>query len=302
MGMRVAELPRDSAVRVLTHRTDVDGVVCAAIVLRRFPKALICTGEPKEDLAGEYDIVVDLPLKRGLRTKVWIDHHQTGNEGGTADEIVHDPNAPSAARLVAQYLGVGGELAELADRADSASYQSQPPVGEEESYDPAWDINDAVKEIKEDSRFVELAQVLASRGVDAVRRKFQREIARTRELRKRADELANRAWNVVRETGADTAVLRMPGGDLSSPTVSGRVVFSLYERGIKCCAVFYEGGCWFNVRKDLSGPDVSAIAKRFGGGGHPKSAGAPIDHDRVEAVVEELRKSGLCPVVVDLRV
>jgi hypothetical protein len=299
--MHVRELPRDAEIRVLTHRADVDGVVCAAIVLRRFPRAVIRTGEPKEDLAGEYDMVVDLPLKRGLRVRVWIDHHQTGNEGGQADEVIHDPKARSAAGLLARYLGTGTELAELADRADSAGYQSPPPTGDEAGYDPAWDINDAVKAIEGDSRFVELARILSSGGVEAVRRAFGEEIARTRELRRRADELADRAWEAVRSAGADAAILLMPGGELSSPTVSGRVVFSLYDRGVKCCAVFYEGGCWFNVRKDFEGVDASAIAKRFGGGGHRKSAGAPIGPEQLESVKREFERASLRPAVVDLR-
>jgi nanoRNase/pAp phosphatase (c-di-AMP/oligoRNAs hydrolase) len=70
---------------------------------------------------------------------------------------------------------------------------------------------------------------------------------------------------------------------------------------IKASVVFYEGGCWINARRDFGGLDASEIAKRYGGGGHRVSAGAPIGPDKLENIKLEFERAGLKPMVVDLR-
>jgi hypothetical protein len=310
------ELPREARVRALVDIEDVDGVICAALILKRFPNAIIETASVKgvriegrviaksvDEMAGEYDIVADLSLPRSVGARIWVDHHLSAIQEGKCEERIYDPSAKSAAGLLARYLGIeAGELGEIADRADSVSYLTEPPLGFEPGYDPAWDVNDAVKAISSSERFLELAKALASEGLEGVREKFRAELAHTRALRTRAEKAVRTISKQVKEQGADSLILLMPRVERRGSTVSAHIVFSLYRRReIKAAAVFYEGGCWINVGGGFDGLDASAVAKRLGGGGHRVSAGAPIGPDKLEDIKREFEKVGLKALVVDLR-
>ncbi len=288
--------------KVLTHSEDVDGVICAALILKRFPRATVETGTYREELSGEYDIVVDLPLPKLLKTRVWIDHHRNPVQEGESEEKIYNPEAKSAASLLAGYLGMEGDkLVQIANRADSVSYLTEPPTGMVEGYDPAWDVNDVVKAISTIERFRELAGTLALKGVASVRREFEDELSYTRNLRRKAGEVVQMISKKVKEQNSDAPIIIMPPGEMNSSTVSGHIVFSLYREGAKACAVFYEGGCWLNARDDFNKIDASEIMARFGGGGHRKSAGSSIGPEKSEEVKRELEKAGLKPLIIDLR-
>jgi len=297
------ELPKDARVRALTHSEDVDGVICAALIFKRFPRAIIETGTYREELSGEYDIVVDLPLPKLIKTRVWIDHHRNPVQEGESEEKIYNPDAKSAASLLAGYLGMKeDELVQIADRADSVSYLTEPPTGMVEGYDPAWDVNDVVKAISTIERFRELARTLALEGVASVRKEFEDELSYTRNLRRKAGEVTQMISKKVKEQKSDAPIIIMPPGEMNSSTVSGNIVFSLYRKGVaKACAIFYEGGCWLNVREDFNKIDASEIMARFGGGGHRKSAGSSIGPEKSEEIRRELEKAGLKPLVIDLR-
>jgi len=287
--------------RVLTHGEDVDGVVCAALALRCYPKAIIRTAKPSTRLAGRYDLVVDLPLQRSLTTVVWVDHHATGDEGGTCTVRVHDPTARSAAGILARHLGIKAEeLVEIADRADSAKYSTPPPLSlKARGYDPAWEVNDAIKATKSRKRFIELAKVLAFGSIEALKKEFSAEISRTREARRGAEKAVKWISKLVEKRKPNSMIILMPPSE--SSTASGHLVFSLYPKGIKAFAVFYEKGCWLSVAKGFDGLDASELARRYGGGGHPKSAGARIGANRLGDIKREFDRAGLSTLVVDLR-
>lgn len=306
--MSVRDLEGHSRIRVLTHGEDVDGVACAALLLKRFPNAVVDVAIPKRDLRGSYDVVVDLPLPKMLEARLWVDHHSATIEEGRCEEKIYDPTAPSAAGLLARYLGLAGdELAAIADRADSASYLSESPKELGGSYDPAWDVNDAVKSITSKERFVELARVLASRGAAAVKEVFEEEISYTRRLRRAAEEVVREVSELAAGEGRpDSYIIIVPPMERGGSTFSGHMVFSLYRMGAKASAVFYgqkpsREGCWINVAKGFEGLDASAIAEKYGGGGHRSSAGAPIGPERMEEIRREFERAGLHPIVVDLR-
>jgi len=292
-----------NGIKILTHGEDVDGVICAALILKRFPNATVDTGTYREELSGEYDIVVDLPLPKLIKTRVWIDHHSNPVQEGKSKKKIYNPEAKSAASLLADYLGMEEDkLVQIADRADSVSYLTEPPTGMVEGYDPAWDVNDAVKAISTIERFRELARALALEGLASVRGKFEDELSYTRNLRRKAGEAVQMISKKVKEQKSDAAIIIMPPGEMDSSTVSGHIVFSLYREGVaKACAVFYEGGCWLNTRADFDKIDASEIMKRFGGGGHPKSAGSSIGPEKSGEVKRELEKAGLKPLIIDLR-
>lgn len=297
-------LPKEASVKVLTDIEDVDGVVCAALILRRFPNAIIETGSAKGGgMGGKYDIVVDLPLGRSIETYAWVDHHFSTVQEGKSKEKVYDPSAKSAAGLLARYLGIeASELAEIANRADSVSYSTDAPLELKGDYDPAWDVNDAVKAISSSERFVELAKALALEGAEGARKNFEAEISHTRELRRMAEGVVQTVSQKIEEQKSNSLILLMPPVERRGSTVSGHIVFSLYRRGvIKASVVFFAGGCWINTDRNFGGLDSSKIAQKYGGGGHRMSAGAPIGLEKLEDIKLELERAGLKPIVVDLR-
>lgn len=297
------KLPRDARIKVLVDIEDVDGVVCAALIFKRFPRAIVETGSAKRGgMSGEYDIIVDLPLLKSLSAHTWIDHHRDAVQDGECVEKIYDPSARSAANLLASHLGVQeSELVELADRADSVSYLTEPPLELEGNYDPAWDINDAVKAILSSEQFRELARTLAFEGLAAVRKKFRDELSHTRGLRRRAEGAVQTISKKIEEQRSDSLIMFMPPIERRGSTVSGHIVFSLYRKGVKAAAVFFEGGCWLTVRKDFHKMNASKIAGRFGGGGHRRSAVAPIGLEKLGDIKIEFGKVGLKPTVIDLR-
>jgi hypothetical protein len=305
--MLVRDLDRGARISVLTHGEDVDGVVCAALLLKRFPNAAIDVAVPRRDLSGSYDVVADLPLPKMLEARLWVDHHAATIEEGRCEERIYDPSAPSAAGLLAGYLGLGGdELAAIADRADSAGYLSGSPRELRGDYDPAWDVNDAVKSITSKERFVELARVLATRGAAGAREAFEEEISHTRWLRGRAEEAVGEILRIAGERRPDSYIIVVPPIERGGSTFSGHIVFSLYGAGARASAVFYgqkpgREGCWINVAKGFRALDASAIAEKYGGGGHASSAGAPIGPEKVDEIRREFERAGLNPLVVDLR-
>ena len=291
----------NARIRVLTHSEDVDGVVCAALVLKCYPKAIIRTAKPSTRLVGRYNLVVDLPLKRSFTTSVWVDHHATGDEGGKCAVRVHDPKARSAAGILANYLGIKAEeLVEIANRADSAKYSTPPPLSlKARGYDSAWEVNDAIKATKSRKRFIELAKVLAFGSIEALKKEFSAEISHTRKARRGAEKAVKWISKLVEKRKPDSMIILTPPSD--SSTASGHLVFSLYPKGIKVFAVFYEKGCWFSVAKGFDGLDASELASKYGGGGHSKSAGARIGTNRLGDIKREFERAGLSTLVVDLR-
>jgi oligoribonuclease NrnB/cAMP/cGMP phosphodiesterase (DHH superfamily) len=296
-------LPLETRVRVLTHMDDVDGLVSAALVLRRFPNALIKTFTKWKKMKGEYDIIVDLPLLKSLKTHVWIDHHRGTIQEGKCEERVHDSDAKSAASLLAKYLNLKeDELVGIANRADSASYLTDAPLDFKKSYDPAWDVNDAVKAITSSRRFGELAKVLAREELEGVRRKFKAEISHIRRLRRKAEKIVQMLSKRVEEQKPDSMILLMPKAERRGSAIGGYIVFSLYRKGLKAFAMFTASGfCWINVRKGFKKIDCFKVVRRYEGTGHRFVGGAQIGIEKLDEIKHEFKKAGLKPMIVDLR-
>lgn len=303
MSEKLVEKASEDRIEAITHIEDVDGVICGALILKKFPDAELEGGLPRPDsFDKEYDFITDLPLPEGVRTTVWIDHHANTSTGGECEEGVYDPSAKSVAGLVAKFLDIeNDELVPLAERADSASYFTKPPTDEgEEGYDPAWDVNDAVKEVGSEEEFVELAETLAFEGVGKIGERFGDEISRTRTKRRKAERMFEVISEHLEGKGIDAPIIVSPSEELNNMTAWGHIVFSLYEGGVKACAIFFDGRCWLNARKDFEGINAGKIMQKHGGGGHEKSAGAPIGSDEAEAIREELEDAGLSSTIIDL--
>jgi nanoRNase/pAp phosphatase (c-di-AMP/oligoRNAs hydrolase) len=125
----------DNKFRLVT-RMDFDGVVCGALFNELEMIEDIFFAEPNLMQAGKVDIsdrdiTANLPYIDGVH--LCFDHHISESERvGVKDNLIIDPNAPSAARVVYDYYGGAEKLPEISpelmnevDKADSAQYTQE---------------------------------------------------------------------------------------------------------------------------------------------------------------------------------
>lgn len=267
----------------LVHGSDADGVVCAALFLRRYPEGKVVLAEPWELRPAwrcwfnwvAWDFVADLPCP--FRAKLHVDHHKTGRP--CAKREFFSPGAPSAASLAIGALGLGGDavalrLVELANECDTASIKSRE----------AWDLNDAVKGSSPEDRVL-LARLLAAEGAGALSYPAVRQwIEVNRARRQRAFELASRVR--VR----DYVFVKLNVDDERFPIRA--FMLNLEERGAKLTCVITPRRGRFKIhlgsRYD-SGVDCAELAMRVGGGGHSHAAGATVED--VDAALRRLAEA-----------
>lgn len=116
----------------LITRSDLDGIVCAALLREAGIVDEIKFAHPKDMQDGtidvtENDVITNLPYQP--KAHMVFDHHASEIErtGGNAKNLVNDPTAPSAAHVVFRHFG-GAEkfpnitkgLMDAADKIDSA--------------------------------------------------------------------------------------------------------------------------------------------------------------------------------------
>ena len=121
--------------RLLT-RADFDGVVSGALLHERDMVDEVAFAEPGEMQMGRVavtgnDITANLPYVE--EAHLCFDHHASEVERvGPRDNLIIDPDAPSAARVVYEYYGgetgfplISKEMMAAVDKADSAQYTEE---------------------------------------------------------------------------------------------------------------------------------------------------------------------------------
>ncbi|RLF12498.1 MAG: Fis family transcriptional regulator [Thermoprotei archaeon] len=258
----------------LSHSGDADGIICAALFLRRI-RGVVVLAEPYEVQGGswlntfKWDYVLDLPCPP--KAAVFIDHHKTNKPSPSVVEVYHDPKAPSAASLAVKAFKleedpVASRLVELANECDTANIVSEE----------AWDLNDAVKGSSRGDR-VKLAKLLSQMGVEALKLPEVRKwIAKNREKRERTRQVADKI------PVEDSIFIELDSEEDISPR---NLMITLEKRGAKVTCVVSKRNGKYKVHlgsREDSGVDCSEIASKIGGGGHKYAAGA---------TVEDLRKA-----------
>ncbi|MCS7139394.1 MAG: DHHA1 domain-containing protein [Candidatus Nezhaarchaeota archaeon] len=264
-----AKLTRRSV--CLSHSSDVDGIVCAALFLRATKgKGLVVLAEPYEIKSRgswtkvfKWDYVLDLPCPS--RASVFIDHHETNKPTPTVNEAYYDPKAPSAASLAVKAFKleddqVARKLIELANECDTANIVS----------DEGWDLNDAVKGSPISER-VKLAKLLSEMGIEALRLpEVQKWISRNRERRERTRQLADKI------PIEDSVFIELDGENDISPR---NLMITLERKGAKVTCVITPRNGKYKIHlgsREDSGIDCSKLASKIGGGGHRYAAGATV--------------------------
>ena len=255
---------------ILSHSGDADGILSAAIALRKFGDAEVELAEPYEIQKGglfnlfdiiQWDIVADLPCPKGA--KLWIDHHKTNKPCGK--RYVYDPSAPCAAVLVLKALGleddeVARRLAEIAVQTDTASIRDEV----------AWKVYDAVKGSNRDGRLF-LVKLFARQGLKALEQPtVQKFMVNGRNRRENSEK----------------AALRIPEGiipfiyiDKHGLVFARMMLWYLQLRGFKLMFTVRRVSPreWsISIGRGDDSIDCSEIAAKLGGGGHSAAAGATV--------------------------
>ncbi|MCD6458832.1 MAG: Fis family transcriptional regulator [Thermoproteales archaeon] len=265
----------------LSHEEDADGIVSAALFLRKYPEAILVLGRPQEIRRDKlnwinlftWDFVADLPCPK--KAKIRVDHHKTNTP--CAEIEYYDPEAPCAAILALKALKLENDpemvrLVKLAIQTDTANIKE----------DDAWDLNDAVKGAGYKGRLW-LAQALAREGLSALKNdRVKKWIEKNRRRREKTEKIA--ALINVKEI---TLIEFEKDIDISYRGLCA----ILEKRGAKFMTVIVpKDGVYrpyIGASKD-STFDASIVATRLGGGGHKVAAGARVE--RKEKIYEELKR------------
>ena len=275
-------LSEEESIVVASHRDDIDGIASAALILKLYPNAILIFTTPDKivKMKTRFTIVVDLP--KPPYCEICIDHHLSNYErlmrtGALSEKDLIDPNAPSAAFLVAKYFGlrdkISNEIVEMANRADSGDIDEKLSLldlyiklnasNQEKLKWVARKLADCGKGIFDDAEFKE--EIRMVRPLLELRNK----------ILKLVDELLEKNVEVAifdcRKI--NSALSRLP------PTVftkrGGKVAISIYY--------IDSGDLKISIRVGATDFEANKFAEHYGGGGHPKAAGIVVKNEYVLA-------------------
>lgn len=279
-----------------THISDCDGIISAALILRKFPDAIIdfhTIDSIKQSLI-EYDIVVDLP--KSPKALVNIDHHESNFEnlkktGRLTEKDMVVPDAPSAASVLIKYLKleddpIARELVEMANIADTGGYTDETII-----------LDKLIKASQHDIDFLRyLAKVLSLKG-----KKFledEKLKAKWKEVLQSYEKYKGFACKVADNLQPSDFVI-IDERNILPYFVAKDLAYELFTRNkAKVVALIYDSPydeekvrVSFRVHSQFNF-NVRKIAEKFGGGGHAKASGATFTKGEniLEKIIDEITK------------
>jgi len=298
--------------RAAVHASDVDGIVCAALILMKYPNSkldFLTVGEALKT-EEEYDLVVDLPKTKNA--KVNIDHHISNyqrllSEGRLSEDDLIDPTAPSAAHLLIKYLKLkdnprAKELVEMADIADTGGYSKETYI-----------LDRIIKcNSNEPDKLMKIAWALIEHGKDFLNDEFMRlEWERIKKGVELGKEYSRRIINEALNKGVEILIVDLVKGfpkvaiaDLQHDFLDrgGKIIIVINRmRDIdKFCPSLKRNGnlVRFSMRVAKNFDfNIRELAEKIGGGGHPKASGAAVNESEygraLLTLIEELSKVGI---------
>ena len=278
----------------ITH-LDADGVISLALLLRakgempaRFSSPTrilhdICQLVPKyheeelfvTDISGS-----PLALRAAslFRKATWIDHHRWEvGEPPENVEVIVDPNAPSAASVVARYLGVQDPLVEIANQIDTNSIVDEE-AARLRMYIAYLRRNRSGRSLG--SALYGLAKELAEGGLEEVLEKNNEKIREFEEWMR----------NIMPKILKKTRIILVDGLKVAFYETTGRLpIFVVYE-SLKdhpegpfdiIVVSFYrirDGKISTKLEfRTMNQLNLLPLSRLFGGGGHERAAGATVD-------------------------
>ena len=291
--------------RLITH-TDLDGIMCAAIISDVEEVLEIKFADPGSIQAGkifvnEHDIIADLPYDR--RCGIWFDHHESSKPREGLKFEGAWKLAPSAARVAYDYYEnpylekYDLALAEV-DKIDSG----QVPV-EQVKNPSGWFLLSNTLESsapkKEDDEYRRHVIALIRRNPDVEVALVDAKVAK-RVAQVRAD------FELFAKILKESTVMdgKVAYSDLRArpdlPRGNNYLVYSLFPDAVSSVRIMpfsdnedrdtVKISVGHNIYGKKCGFDVGAAMKKIGGGGHRPVGGASVKKDDAEAIAKRLVK------------
>ncbi|MFW9778580.1 MAG: hypothetical protein ACFFE8_06965 [Candidatus Heimdallarchaeota archaeon] len=294
-------MPPTTSPRILTH-TDMDGVCCAALFLRKYGTDLDVTyASVKQagdlDKSGSsFDFVCDLPK---VGNAINLDHHKSNHDNLVAknrlssDDII-DSNSPSATEIVYSHLNLEGdpiasEIRKLGNLADTAQLPSR--------FRPL----DMVLSMYADAPKIlrEISVLLAQKGDNILLSPWLKQ--KVSEIRDSFDQTNRIIEKFLMKTPKLAPILILDTRNVIPGKLAKEVIKPIFDLGVAVLAVIYHKSSEEPIRTSLrvtkskqQDYDVSLTAMAFGGGGHRMAAAcSPDEIDIPKNLKNELQKIAL---------
>lgn len=295
----------------LVTRADFDGVVCGTLLKELEMVGSTLLAEPADMQAGRIavgpdDITANLPYVKNVH--LCFDHHVSELERvGRQENLVIDPQAPSAARVIYDHFGgkrgfpqISEELMAAVDQADSAQYSEEDilaPTGWtllNFLVDPATGIERTKTfSTPQDTFIIDLMTYCRHNPID--------EILQLPDVLERVEaysydsEFAERQYKRCSQVEGKVVISDMRGEDQLIP-VNRFLVYALYPE----CAVSIrventESGdvrvaAGKSVLDRSSKANIGSLMLGHGGGGHAAAGACRVDPAKVDEVVASLAR------------
>lgn len=294
----------------LVTRSDFDGLVCAVLLRELDLLSEIKFVHPKDMQDGRVpvtgdDITTNLPYVEGVHLA--FDHHASEViRVGQRSNLIIDPHAPSASRVVYDYYGgastfprVSVEMMEAVDQADSANYKKADILAPK-----GWVLLNFIMDARTGlGRFRDFRVSNYQLMMDLIEHCRSLDIDQILELpdvKERVDlyfEHENRFIDMMDRrttTRGNVAVVDLRDED---PIWSGNR-FMIYALHPTCdVSIHVLWGlrkmntvlaCGKSILNRANRVDIGALMLKYGGGGHLAAGTCQIDNDEAEEVLEEV--------------
>ncbi|WP_417788687.1 exopolyphosphatase [Terasakiella pusilla] len=299
----------DEKYRLVT-RADFDGVVSGTLLLELDMIDEIVFAEPKEIQAGDFkvgpkDILTNLPYVEDAY--LCIDHHASEVERvGKHTNLVIDPDAPSAARVVYNHFGgarafpkISTEMLAAVDQADSAHYSEEDILAPEPwgllnfILDPRTGLDRVGNFAISHEQFMKDMMVYCRHHpVDEILK--IPDVEERLHLYSHHEELFERQLKRCTQVHDNLVVFDLRGEDkiFAGNRFMIYAIFPQCNISIQVIPEIEPGKCLLAMGKSLldrsSQTDVGHLMLTYGGGGHRQVGTCRIENDRVDQVLSEL--------------
>ncbi len=282
--------------KVAFHASDADGIISAVILkgMGEFEHAAfipLTYQEIKHPIfsgflqALNWIAIVDLPPFNESGIKLYCDHHLTNKAlTKTAEVVLFDENAPSAAFLLAKHFQDSLPrnlqlLADLTTITDTAGFTTPPPVEflpnftELTRQEQAWLLDDLCRTPESAEEVLSLVQDISTLDLKVFyKESYQQRILGVRKLRKKSIRLG-------KDFEQADVVLIIQGKE---KVMTSALVHNLFAKGVKITCVMFPGKQFTGIslrvnsqvpENELEKYRVDYLASKLSGGGHPRAAG-----------------------------
>ena len=311
--------PSDEKFRLIT-RSDMDGLVSAVLLKELDLIDEVTFAHPKDMQDGiiditRNDITTNLPYNENVYLS--FDHHASEVEriGNQPDNLILDPNAPSAARVVYDYYGgaekfpqISVDMMEAVDKADSAAFNKEDilnPAGWEllsfimdartglgrfrnfriSNYQLMMELIDYCREVNDIDKILELPDI--KERVDLYfehEDKFKDQLNRCAKVEDNVCVIDLRNEHTIWPGNRFMVYALNPDTNVSVHVVWGKN---------RQNTVFAVGK---SILNKTSNSNIGELMLKYGGGGHEAAGTCQVDNLKADQylkeIVEQLKKDG----------